>query len=513
MPLVAGIDSSTQSCKVLILDAESGKLIRSGRASHPSGTEVDPKEWWVALLAAIDDAGGLADVAAVAVAGQQHGMVALDVNGEVVRDALLWNDTRSATAAEDLIAEVGKAAIIAKTGSSPVASLTSTKLRWLRENEPENASRVAAVALPHDWLNWRLQGFGPQAESALGPNLEALTTDRSEASGTGYWSPQRNAYDLELFELAFGRMGREAIGINPVGVDAAGVDGAVVDGAVLEGAGTEGHAVVLPRVLAASASAGFVAPELVGGHSGIKLGAGAGDNAAGALGLGASSGDVVISLGTSGTVYAISDVAAEDATGTVAGFADAQGGFLPIAVTLNAARVLSSTAELLGLSLTELGEKALSAQPGSDGVVLIPYFEGERTPNLPMAKASLHGLSISSCTPANVARASVEGMLYGLAQGLSALLTTGVHPRRVLLIGGAAQNLAVQEIAAQVIDVPIVVPAAAEYVARGAGVQASWVLSGFRPDWEVELSATPRAQFTAEIFSQYLETIKAAHGV
>src|SRR5450631_2021044 len=188
MTLVAGIDSSTQSCKVVIRDLARGTLVRSGRAAHPEGTEVHPGAWWDAMLAAIDAAGGLDDVAAVSIAGQQHGLVALDTSGRVIRQALLWNDARSAQAALDLIAEVGAKEYALRTGVVPVASFTAAKLRWLRDAEPGNAARVAAVALPHDWLTWRLRGYGPAGNSPLGPVLEALTTDRSEASGTAYWN-------------------------------------------------------------------------------------------------------------------------------------------------------------------------------------------------------------------------------------------------------------------------------------------------------------------------------------
>jgi len=185
MALVAGVDSSTQSCKVVVRDAATGALVRSGRASHPDGTEVAPAAWWDALQTAIADAGGLDDVDAISVGGQQHGMVTLDETGEVVRDALLWNDTRSAQAALDLIDELGGPQQWADaTGSVLVASLTVTKLRWLRDAEPANAARVAAVALPHDWLTWRLAGHGPGSGAA---GLAELVTDRSDASGTGYW--------------------------------------------------------------------------------------------------------------------------------------------------------------------------------------------------------------------------------------------------------------------------------------------------------------------------------------
>jgi xylulokinase len=461
MTLVAGVDSSTQSCKVVVREAETGRLVRSGRAAHPDGTEVDPAAWWSALREALAEAGGLDDVDAVSIAGQQHGMVVLDADGRVIRDALLWNDTRSAQAARDLIAEVGAEAYAERVGVVPVASFTATKLRWLREAEPENAARVAAVALPHDWLTWRLRGYGPAGESELGPDLEALTTDRSDASGTAYWGAASGEYDLDLFERALGRPGREA-GTGAV----AGAD-----------------AVVLPRVLGPAEAAGRT-------PSGVLVGPGAGDNAGAALGLGAAEGDVVVSIGTSGTVFAVTDGPVADASGTVAGFADASGASLPLIATLNAARVLGSIAGLLGVDHDGLAELALSAQPGSGGVVLVPYFEGERTPNLPDAKASIHGLTLASTTPANLARAAIEGMLCGLADGLDAVRSVGVRERRILLIGGAAQNPAVAQVAAQVFDAPVEVPAPGEYVADGAAAQAAWAFTGARPAWPLETLTT-----------------------
>jgi xylulokinase len=250
------------------VDAATGALVREGRAAHPDGTEVDPEHWWTALEAALAEAGGLADVAAISIAGQQHGMVVLDEHGRVIRPALLWNDTRSAAAAVDLAREVPD--IVARSGSQPVASFTSTKLRWLRDNEPDNAERVAAVALPHDWLTWRLRGFGPG-----NPDFDELTTDRSDASGTGYWNPATNDYDRELLRVA---LGRDAI---------------------------------VPRVLGPDDSAGEVGA--------IVVAAGAGDNASAALGLGAIPGDVVVSIGTSGTVFAVTPN--PTAVANVAGFA------------------------------------------------------------------------------------------------------------------------------------------------------------------------------------------------
>jgi len=465
MTLVAGVDSSTQSCKVVIRDLATGVVVRTGRASHPDGTEVAPAHWWSALLAAIDDAGGLDDVAAVSVGGQQHGMVALDAQGNVVRDALLWNDTRSAGAARDLIEEFGAEALAARTGLVPVASFTSTKLRWLRDNEPENAARVAAVALPHDWLTWRLRGYGPGSESTLGPDLEALTTDRSDASGTGYWNPASGDYDRDLLSAALG------------------------------------HGAFLPRVLGPAESPGVVHASIAA--SSPLLGPGAGDNAAAGLGLGAAAGDVVVSIGTSGTVFAVTPEPVRDATGTVAGFASASGDFLPLIATLNAARVLDAFARVLGVDHHELSRLALAAEPGAGGSSLVPYFEGERTPNLPHATASLTGLTLASMTRENLARAAFEGMLCGLADGMDAIRGLGVTARRVLIVGGAAQSPALAEVAAQVFDVPVEIPEPGEYVAAGAAVQAAWALTGSRPDWPVAIYASPAPDPHPEIRAAY----------
>ena len=464
MARVIGVDSSTQSCKVVVRDADSGALIATGRASHPDGSEVDPQHWWDALQAALAQAGGLADVAAVSIAGQQHGMVALDAAGRVIRPALLWNDTRSAVAATDLVNEIGAEAYVVRAGSLPVASFTAAKLRWLQDVEPENSARVAAVCLPHDWLTWRLRGYGPAGESALGAVLDELVTDRSDASGTAYWSPATGAYDRELLILALG------------------------------------HDAILPRVLGPA--------ESVPGP-GFLVGPGAGDNAAAALGLDARPGDVGVSLGTSGTVFAATTTGVGDPSGIVAGFADATGGILPLVCTLNAARVLDAVAGLLGVGHDELGTLALQAEPGAGGAVLVPYFDGERTPNLPDATATLAGLTLANTTRANLARAAIEGMLCGLAAGLDAIRAAGVETTRILLIGGAAANAGVQAIAGQVFDLPVHVPAPGEYVADGAARQAAWVLTGQRPTWPVDIVGWPAPDHRPVIAAQYAKAAAA----
>lgn len=441
MTLVAGVDSSTQACKVVVREADTGRLVREGRASHPPGTEVDPEAWWAALQKALAQAGGLDDVDAVAVAAQQHGCVCLDEAGKVVRPALLWNDTRSAEAASELVTELGSGDAGRRewaqaVGSVPVAAFTVAKLRWIAEHEPDTVRRIAAVCLPHDWLTWRLAG------GSGGDSLERLATDRGDASGTGYWSPGSGTYRLDLLERALGRQAR------------------------------------VPRVLGPS--------EVAGETAGAVLGAGTGDNAGAALGLGAEAGDVIVSIGTSGTVFAVTDSGTADPSGTVAGFADATGRFLPLVCTLNAARVLDATARLLGVDHSELSRLALSAPGGADGLVLVPYLEGERTPDRPQATGAIHGLTLTSSSPAHLARAAIEGLLCGLADGLDALVAHGVHVERVILIGGGARSDALRRIAPAILGHPVSVPPPSEYVADGAARQAAWALAGTTepPPWD-----------------------------
>lgn len=214
-----------------------------------------------------------------------------------------------------------------------------------------------------------------------------------------------------------------------------------------------------------------------------------------ALGLDAQPGDVVVSLGTSGTAFAVATGPSADATGFVAGFADATGNFLPLVCTLNAARVLTATADLLGVDVEEFAALALAAEPGSGGLVLLPYLDGERTPNLPLARGSLHGITRGNLTRANLARAAIEGMFGGLADAVDALVGVGVTPGRILLVGGAAANPAVGAVAATMFDAPVVVPPPGEYVADGAARQAAWVLCGAdrAPAWpEARTGSTSR---------------------
>jgi len=463
---------------VLVVDAASGAVVRQGKAPHPDGTQVHPDAWWTALQQAMDAAGGLDDVAAVSVGGQQHGMVCLDADGEVVRPALLWNDTRSADAAEALIVELGDgdrargaAAWAQAVGSVLVASLTVTKLRWLRDAEPGNAARVAAVCLPHDWVSWRLAGHGPKSQGGDG-DIAALLTDRSDASGTGYWSPATGEYRLDLLKLAFGR-----------------------------------DDVLLPKVLGPCETASQL-------PSGAPIGPGAGDNAAAALGLGLAAGDVSVSLGTSGVVSAICPTPVCDPSGLVNGFADATGAFLPLACTLNASRIIDAATRMLGVDYDAVAALALMSKPGARGLTLVPYFDGERTPNKPHATASLHGMTLANTKPTNIARAFVEALLCCQADGLDAMVALGVNPERIFLIGGGAKSPAVRTLAPTVFDGhDVVVPPDGEYVARGAARQAAWVVSGAStpPSWPIAGAETFTGQAEPIIRQQYAAVRELTH--
>jgi xylulokinase len=382
--LVAGVDTSTQSCKVRVTDAATGELVRFGQAKHPDGSTVNPEHWWRAFQEAASQAGGLDDVSAIAVGGQQHGMVALDEQGRVIRDAMLWNDTSSAPQAEALIDELGAAPAadgepedphqrgierwVKAVGSSPVASYTLTKIKWVAQHEPANAARIAAVCLPHDWLSWRIAGFGP-VQPGENAHLDALFTDRSDASGTLYFDAASNTYRRDLL----------ALGLQP-------------DDATTPGAAATEHAerIVLPRVLGPNQVAPVNAdPSIAGAQvpGGCIIAPGGGDNAMASLGLGMAVGDVSVSLGTSGVAAAISEQPVYDLSGSVSGFADCTGHFLPLACTINASRILDAARAMLDVDYDELTKLALDSHPGAGGMTLVPYFDGGIADPVPVQKA------------------------------------------------------------------------------------------------------------------------------
>lgn len=479
MPLAAGVDSSTQSTKVELRDLDTGELVARAQAAHPPTTppvsEQDPRAWWTALVECFDQLGEhRGEVTAISVAGQQHGLVLLDDAGDPVRPAKLWNDTTSAPQADALVAAAGPQRWASGCGSVPVAAFTITKLAWVLENEPELADRVARVMLPHDYLTWRLSG--------------AHVTDRGDASGTGWFDPSAGTYNTDLL-------------------------GAVVPPADwLER---------LPTVLGPADAAGSITTEAaraLGLEDGVTVGPGTGDNMGAALGLGLRPGDVVMSLGTSGTVYGVAAAGTADTSAAVAGFADASGAFLPLVCTLNATKVTDTVAGWLGTDAAGLSTLALSAGPSDDGPVLVPYFDGERTPNLPDATGTFVGLR-NDTSREHLALAAHDGVVCGLLAGLDALTDAGVeHTGRLLLIGGGARSAAYQRRVASLAETDIVVPEADETVATGAAVQAAAVVSD-RPlaelasAWNLGTGTTVAAETdTGDTRARYARATALLHG-
>ena len=450
MPLVLGVDSSTQSTKVEVRDADTGALVASGRSPHPPTTpprsEHDPTVWWAALMDAIGQT-GQRDIAAISVAGQQHGMIVTDDAGSVLRPAKLWNDTESAPQAARLVEQFGAAKWSSSVGVVPVAAITITKLAWLSVNEPGVFARIGRVLLPHDWLTFRLTG--------------RMVTDRGDASGTGYWSPTQGRWRPDILRR---------------------LDPSVPEQRWLDR---------LPTVLGPRERADWLAApvhELVGLRGRPIVAAGTGDNMAAALGIGLRPRQTAISIGTSGTVYSVAEKPISDPSGAVAGFADATGRFLPLVCTNNATKVTDMVARLLGTDAAGLGRLALDAPAGAGGVVLLPYLDGERTPNRPDATGAVHGLR-SDASREQLARAAFEGVVCSLLDGLDALRRAGVElspTAPIQLIGGGARSAAYRQILADLSGLPVVVPKGDEHVAKGACVQAAAALTETAPEQVIE---------------------------
>ncbi|MFB9378072.1 xylulokinase [Kineococcus gynurae] len=450
--VVAGIDSSTQSCKVELRDLADARLLAVGRAPHPPApggvSEQDPQAWWEALgramRAALDAAppGTAQRVVALSVAAQCHGLVPLDARGAVLRPAKLWNDTTCAPELARLRQRVDDATWARRVGTVPTPAFTIGKLAWLAAHEPANLRALATVLLPHDYLTFRLTG--------------ERVTDRSEASGTGYFDATaddgRGRWLPDLLAL-----------VDPDGADP-----------------DKDWAATLPRVARPDEVVGRLTPvaaEHLGLPGGVLVGPGGGDQHAAALGLGAGPGDVTFSLGTSGVVFTPSAHPVHDPSGTIDGVADLTGGWLPLVSTLNAARVTDQVAGWLGVDAAGLSALALAAGPG-EGPAFVPFLEGERTPDLPRARGVIAGLD-SRTTREDLARAAVEGVLLGLVNGLDRMREFGVDVSgRVLVVGGAARSPAYRQLLADLLGTPTLVPDADEASARGACVQAAAVALG-----------------------------------
>jgi xylulokinase len=472
--VVLGVDSSTQSTKVLAVDLTSGAVVGEGRAAHSGRDTQHPSQWWDALVAATREVvSPEMRVAAISVGGQQHGMVALDAAGQVIRPAPLWNNVAAAPDAERLNAAADFAA---EVGTRLVASITIAKLAHLVRTAPEEMARVAAVGLPHDWLNLQLTGN--------------LATDRGEASGSGWWSPREGRHRRDLLALAIGPEAAERLR--------------------------------LPEVRGPQEAAGTLredAARALGLPAGIPVGPGTGDNMAAALGVGAAPGEMVISLGTSGTAFVVSERPTADASGEVAGFADATGRFLPLACMLNCTRVVDAVASMVGLPREAALEHAGAIPPGAGGLLLMPYLAGERTPNLPRARGSLTGLAAENATPELLVRAALDSVAAGLAYCVEALAREGITAPEVTLVGGGSQHPAWRQAIADATGLPVVVRGGREHAARGAAVQAlalardeplDDVMQRWRPEVEARVGPRPehRAAFRLDERRQIIDDLK-----
>lgn len=477
--VVLGVDSSTQSTKVIAVDLESGEIAGEGRAPH-SGLDIqDPAEWWDALVAATRAAVSPSmHVASMSVGAQQHGMVILDANDEVIRPAPLWNNVDAAPDAERLnaMADFGR-----EVGTRLVASITIAKLAHLARTSPEDLARTTAVGLPHDWLNLRLTGN--------------LVTDRGEASGSGWWSPRDNRERRDLLALA-------------VGAETA-------------------ARLRLPEVRGPEEPAGTLrgdAAEALGLPAGIPVGPGTGDNMAAALGVGAAPGEIVVSLGTSGTAFGVSLEPIIDETGEVEGFADATGRFLPLVCMLNCTRVVDAVSAMVGLAREDALARAASVPPGADGLLLMPYLAGERTPNLPQATGSIAGLTAENATPDFMVRAALDGVAAGLAYAVEVLARLGIAAPEITLVGGGSQHPAWRQAIADATGLPVVVRGGWEHAARGAAMQAmaiarqeplDTVVSRWRPKVVARIEPRPefREAFRLDERRRMIEELKAAQPV
>jgi len=478
MPVIAGVDSSTQSTKVVLRDADDGAVLGLGKAPHPPTyppvSEQDPERWWDALIdalaSAVDQAGVSArDIAAISIAAQCHGLVPLDANGTVIRRAKLWNDTSTSPQMQRLRELIPSEQWADRVGTVPTAAFTVSKLAWLADNEPANFARLSSVLLPHDWLTWKLTG--------------RRVTDRSEASGTAYFNADDGKYDFEILSL-----------IDP----------------------DRDWASMLPTVLRPAEPAGLVtveAAERLGLRRDVVVGPGAGDQHASALGLGVGAGTLVYSLGTSGVVFTVSPNPVHDASGFIDGVADANGGYLPLVSTLNAAKVTDTVARLLGVDHDELSALALAAPARDDRAVMAAYLDGERSPDRPGARGTITGISTET-TREELARAAYEGVVFGLYRGQLALEAAHIATAGPLIaVGGGAASPAYLQVLANTTSREVFTALAVQPVAMGAAVQAAAVAAGtgideIRDAWAPTLTsaAAPRSDTpSAAAYERYLQ--------
>ncbi|MDR9861883.1 xylulokinase [Pseudomonas baetica] len=444
--LFLGIDCGTQGSKAIILDAASGQVLGQGAAAHTmissanGRREQDTHQWLdafalatrQALLAAQVDG---QSVLGIGVSGQQHGLVLLDDQGQVLRPAKLWCDTETTAENERLLSHLGgEKGSLERLGVVIAPGYTVSKLLWTKEQHPHVFSRIARVLLPHDFLNFWLTG--------------RACSEYGDASGTGYFNVRARQWDLQLLR----------------DIDSSGR---------LQAA--------LPELIDAHQAVGTILPTIAE-HLGINpnalVASGGGDNMMGAIGTGnIQPGAITMSLGSSGTVYAYADAPKVSPDASVATFCSSSGGWLPLICTMNLTNATGAIRDLFDLDLVQFNALVAQAPIGAEGVSMLPFLNGERVPALPHATGSLHGLTLDNLTQANLCRAAVEGTTFGLRYGLDLLRQNGLQSRSICLIGGGSKSAVWRQIVADTMDTPVICTEHSEAAALGAAIQAAWCKS------------------------------------
>lgn len=446
MKIVAGIDLGTQSLKVVLYDYEEKRI--AAQASCPleliskeDGTREQKTEWYdAALKNAFENlpAELRSRIEVIGVSGQQHGFVPLDKEGKSLYNVKLWNDTSTAEECRTLTERAGgDAEVIREAGNLMLPGFTAPKILWLKNHFPEAWKNLRYILLPHDYVNYVLTGN--------------YVMEAGDASGTALFNPLSRRWSQKLCSL---------------------IDEHLYD--------------LLAPLIASDEKAGTVSEKaagLLGIPEGIPVSSGGGDNMMGAIGTGTvSDGFLTMSMGTSGTLYGYSDKPIADPEHGLSGFCSSTGGWLPLLCTMNCTVATEQIRSLFGLSVGEFDTLAAAAEPGAQGVRVLPFFNGERTPNLPKGRASITGLTMTNSSRENICRAAMESAVFALKGGLDAFKKLGFEPKEIRLIGGGAKSPLWRQIAADIMNVPVSVPVSEEAAALGAAVQALWCLEGGTPD-------------------------------
>ena len=440
MKTVIGIDNGTQSTKVIFFDYENKLIAASASAPHDlisrkDGTCEQKAEWWIAALekcfSSIDPEIRRTAIA-VGVSGQQHGFVPLDGEGNVIYNVKLWCDTSTADECSEIEDNFGNGEdLLVRTGNRILPGYTASKILWLKKNHANLYKRMEHILLPHDYINYYLTG--------------KYSMEYGDASGTGFLNIKKKEWDQDVIKALDSE--RDLLKCLPSLVEPFSPAGRVTKDASLK----------------------------LGIPEGIIVSSGGGDNMMGALGTGATrNGVITMSLGTSGTIYGYSDKPVIDPKGNLAAFCSSSGGYLPLLCTMNCTVATEQLRSLFGYSVAEFDKIAAKAPAGSEGIVTLPFFNGERTPNLPNGRGCIVGMDMGNTKKENIFRSSLESAIFGMRLGLDSFKELGFEIKEIRLIGGGSNSELWRQIASDILDLPVLVPKEKEAAALGAAIQALW---------------------------------------